>query len=269
MLTFGRTLTMSTAALLLLPVEVACGQSAAVAPPLGMTFGTQLASDYNYRGYTLSDHLPSVSAYFEATYGVLFAGVDADTVRMPHLPSLQVTYAAGARPKFGAATLEFGARYYDYPGSGGISDYPEFYLRPSYVVAPRLTLGLDLNYAPDYSRTGSTEIYVAGTGKYALTDAISVSGEAGFQHFGPPPAAGSAPLGLPSYGYGNIGVAYVHKIATIDLRFHATTLSRQDCFLITGTGDAASGSNGCGPALILTFSLDLSLSALRRALSAR
>ena len=63
-------------------------------------------------------------------------------------------------------------------------------------------------------------------------------------------------------------MAYVHKVATIDLRFHATTLSHQNCFLITGTGDAASGSNACGPAVILTFSLDSSLSTLRRTVSA-
>src|SRR5580704_16579007 len=35
-----------------------------------------ITSDYNYRGYTLSDHKPSASTNFEATYNILFAEVD-------------------------------------------------------------------------------------------------------------------------------------------------------------------------------------------------
>lgn len=264
MLTFGRLL---PAAVLLLPFELAYGQATELPrPAFDMTFGTQVTSDYNYRGYTLTDHLPSVSAYFETTYSALFAGLEADTVQLPGLPSLQVTYSAGARPKIDAATLELGGRYYNYPGSGGIIDYPEFFFRPSYTFTPKLTLGLDLYYAPDYIRSGAWETYFAVNGKYALADSFNVSGEIGIQRYGPLSATGATTPGLPNYGYGNIGVAYIHKIATIDLHFHATTLSKQDCFLITGTGDATSGSNGCGPAVILTFSLDSSLSALRDAL---
>jgi uncharacterized protein (TIGR02001 family) len=264
MLTFGRLL---PAALLLLPFECARAQVAdPPRPSFDMTFGTRVTSDYNYRGYTLSDHLPSVSAYFEATYGPIFAGLEANTVRLAGLPPIQMTYSAGVRPKFGAATFEFGGRYYNDPGSGGVIDYPEFFFRPSYAFTPRLTVGVDLNYAPDYIRSGAWETYFSTNAKYALSDSFNLSGEVGLQQFGPVSAGARSAQGLPTYGYGNIGVAYIHKIATVDLRFHATTLSKQECFLITGSGDATSGSNGCGPAIILSFSLDSSLSTLRDAL---
>ena len=41
------------------------------------------------------------------------------------------------------------------------------------------------------------------------------------------------------------------------------TLSKQSCFLITGTGQAATGSNGCNPALVATLSWNTSLSGLK------
>jgi hypothetical protein len=48
-----------------------------------------ITSDYNYRGYTLSDHKPSVSTNFEATYNIIFASVNADSVQIPMLSQLQ------------------------------------------------------------------------------------------------------------------------------------------------------------------------------------
>ena len=41
-----------------------------------------ITSDYNYRGYTLSDHKPSASTSFEATYNILFADVTADSMQI-------------------------------------------------------------------------------------------------------------------------------------------------------------------------------------------
>jgi uncharacterized protein (TIGR02001 family) len=246
------------------PVTTAVAPVTALQPVFDVTFGTLATSDYNYRGYTLSDHKPSVSAYFEGTYGILFARLYASSVRLPNLPSLQNTYSAGIRPVFDAITVEIGVDYYNYPGSHGIIDYPEYYLRPSYVVNSKLTLGLNFYYAPNYIRSGAWENYISATAKYAITETISFSSEIGRQRFGTTEATVLAlPVKLPDYSYWNIGFAYTYKIATFDLRYHATTLSKQNCFLITGTGDAASGSRNCGTAIIATMSLDSSLPALK------
>jgi hypothetical protein len=64
-----------------------------------------ITSDYNYRGYTLSDHKPSVSANFEATYNILFAAIDAASVQIPMLSQLQMTDYVGIRPVFGLRFL--------------------------------------------------------------------------------------------------------------------------------------------------------------------
>jgi len=168
------------------------------------------------------------------------------------------------RPVFDAITAEIGVDYYSYPGSHGIIDYPEYYLRPSYVVNSKLTLGLNFYYAPNYIRSGAWENYVSATAKYAITETISLSSEIGRQRFGTTEATILVlPVKLPDYSYWNIGFAYTYKIATFDLRYHAATLSKQHCFLITGTGDLASGSRNCGSAIIATLSLVPSLSAFK------
>ena len=245
-------------------VTTAIASVTAVQPVFDVTFGTLAMTEYNYRGYTLSDHKASVSAYFEGTYAILFARLYASSVRLPNLPSLQNTYSAGVRPVFDAITVEIGVDYYSYPGSHGIIDYPEYYLRPSYVVNRKLTLGLNFYYAPNYIRSGAWENYISVTAKYAITDTISFSSEIGRQRFGTTePAVLALPVKLPDYSYWNVGLAYTNKIATFDLRYHATTLSKQNCFLFTGTGDAASGSRNCGPAIIATMSLASSLPALK------
>ena len=116
-----------------------------------------IASDYNYRGYTLSDHKPSVSTNFEATYNILFAAINTASVQMPMLSQLQMTDYVGIRPVFGPTTVETGVAYYSYPGSAIDISYPEYYVAPSYALTSRFTIGVNAYYAPDYSRTGAWE----------------------------------------------------------------------------------------------------------------
>ncbi|MGB7078374.1 MAG: TorF family putative porin [Xanthobacteraceae bacterium] len=228
-------------------------------------FGTSvsgtLTSDYNYRGYTLSNHLPSAATDIEATYGTAFADINAASVDMPQLSQFQMTDSAGIRPVFGPLTFEVGAEYYSYPGSDINIDYVEFYAAPTYLVSPKLTLGLNVYYAPNYDRTGTWENYNSATLKYTLDSSWSASGEIGRQRFGTTrPTADSPAIKLPDYTYWNFGISYTYKILTADLRYYDDTLSKQSCFLITGTGSAVGGSNGCSTTIIgsLTWSLNVS-----------
>jgi uncharacterized protein (TIGR02001 family) len=98
--------------------------TAAVAAPgaetaskFDISVAAAITSDYNYRGYTLSDHKPSASANFETTYNIFFADVDAASVQIPMLSQLQMTDYVGIRPVFGPITIEAGLAYYSYPGS--------------------------------------------------------------------------------------------------------------------------------------------------------
>jgi uncharacterized protein (TIGR02001 family) len=226
--------------------------------------GASITSDYNYRGYTLSDHRPSASTNIEATYNIFFVGVNTASVQMPKLSQFQMTDYAGIRPKFGQLTIEAGVAYYTYPGSEIDISYPEYYVAPAYALTTQLTIGLNVYYAPNYSRTGAWENYNAIQAKYTFDSGLSFSGELGRQGFGITKATSSSlAYALPDYTYWNLGFSYTYKALTFDLRYFATTLSKQSCFLITGTGQSDTGSNGCEPAVIATMSWNANISDLK------
>ena len=106
-------------------------------------FYAAVNSDYNYRGYTLSNHLPSISSNLEATYLVFFASVNTASVQIPGLSHFQMTDTIGLRPVFGSLTVEAGVAYYSYPGSQTDESYAELYVAPSYAVTDKLTLGVN------------------------------------------------------------------------------------------------------------------------------
>jgi uncharacterized protein (TIGR02001 family) len=229
-----------------------------------VSVAASITSDYNYRGYTLSDHKPSVSTNFEATYNILFAAIDAASVQIPMLSQLQMTDYAGIRPVFGPITVETGIAYYSYPGSAIDTSYPEYYVAPKYALSSKFTIEVNVYYAPDYSRTGAWENFDSIDAKYTFDSGLTISGELGRQSFGTTKAtAMDAAHKLPDYTYWNLGFSYTYKALKFDLRYFATTLSKQSCFLITGTGQAAVGSNGCNPALVATLSWSTSLSGLK------
>jgi len=227
-------------------------------------FSAAVTSDYNYRGYTLSDHLPSVSSNVEATYNIFFASVNTASVQMPDLSHFQMTDTLGLRRTFGALTVETGGAIYSYPGGANDPSYAEVYVSPSYTVTKQLTVGLNVFYAPDYYRMGAWENYNSLTARYDIGWGLSFSTELGHQFFGTTRATAMSPaIALPDYTYGNAGFSYTYKSLTFDLRYHATTLSKQSCFLITGTGSAAGGSNGCDPAVIATLSWNAGLADVK------
>ncbi|MGB7178861.1 MAG: TorF family putative porin, partial [Xanthobacteraceae bacterium] len=223
-----------------------------------------ITSDYNYRGYTLSDHRPSASTNFEATYNIFFAGINAASVQMPMLSQLQMTDYAGIRPVFGKLTVETGVGYFSYPGSPIDISYPEYYIAPSYALTSKLTVGANVYYAPDYSRSGAWENYNSIDAKYTFDSGLAISGELGRQSFSTTKAtAVAAAVKLPDYTYWNFGFSYTYKVVTFDLRYFATTLSKQNCNLITGTAPIGAGSNGCDPAIIGTLSWSGNLSGVK------
>jgi uncharacterized protein (TIGR02001 family) len=231
------------------------------APTFDAKFSAGITSDYNYRGYTLSDHLPSVSANGEADYDIFFASVNVASVQMPGLSHFQMTDTVGLRRAFDALTVETGGAIYSYPGFANDPSYAEVYFSPSYKVTKDLTAGVNFFYAPDYYRMGAWENYNSLALKYDIGRGLSFSTEVGRQSFGTTHAG----IKLPDYTYGNAGFSYTYKSLTFDLRYHATTLTKQSCFLITGTGSAVGGSNGCDQAVIASLSWNAVLADFKTA----
>ena len=124
------------------------------------------ASDYIYRGTTLSDHGPAAGAAVEARFGPLYAGSTVATVKLPTQPFAEFTMAAGIRPKIATIDFDFGMTYFAYPGerlpgeTNGIN-YWEAVIRGDRSMGESIRVASGYAYSPNVSNTGAWSQYVA------------------------------------------------------------------------------------------------------------
>ena len=103
----------------------------------------------------------------------------------------------------------------------------------------RLRLAGGFAYSPNVSNTGAWSKYAAfGLGlelpRNALPKNVSASltGGAGYSWFGnQSEALGGFPL--PAYVNWNAGITFTHKSINLDLRYYDTSLSKENCFVLT------------------------------------
>jgi uncharacterized protein (TIGR02001 family) len=213
------------------------------------------ASDYIYRGVTLSDRKPAVGAGLEAALALLYAGATVTSVALPSRPAAEITMSAGVRPKLWDIDFDFGWTYFLYPGetvpvgvAAGI-DYWEAAARGDTRIGEALRLAGGFAYSPNVSNTGAWSKYAAFSlgvdlPRNALPQDVtaSLTGSAGYYWFGNQSASlGGFPL--PAYLNWNAGVTLTRKIFNLDLRYHDTNLSKEDCFVFTGDPNAAPGGS--------------------------
>jgi uncharacterized protein (TIGR02001 family) len=221
--------------------------------PVEFSFRAGLATDYIYRGTTLSAHQPAVGAAVEATLGLLYGGATIASVNLPSKPAAEITMSGGVRPKVGEVQFDFGASYFAYPGetppigvTAGIN-YWEALARADTKLGELLRVAAGFAYSPNVSNTGAWSKYAAfGLGldlpRKVLPQDIgaAVTGGAGYSWFGNQSAAlGGFPL--PAYLNWNAGVTLTYKNFNLDLRYYDTNLSKENCFVFTGDPDATPG----------------------------
>ena len=209
------------------------------------------ASDYIYRGTTLSDHGPAAGAAVEAKFGALYAGTTVATVKLPTQPLAEFTFAAGVRPKIATIDFDFGITYFAYPGERlpgetGIN-YWEAVVRGDRSIGEQARVAAGYAYSPDVSNTGAWSQYVAAGVGYDVPVrllppnlGISFTTAAGYSWFGNQASAlGGFPL--PAYLNWQAGVTFTHKAFNLDLRYYDTNLSKENCFVFTGDPNARLG----------------------------
>jgi len=210
------------------------------------------ATDYIYRGTTLSDHEPAAGAAVEATYGPLYAGTTVATVKLPTQPIAEVTMAGGIRPKIADVNFDLGVTYFGYPGerlpgeTNGIN-YWETVIRGDRSIGDSIRIASGYAYSPNVSNTGAWSQYVAAGLGYELPSrslpqglGVSFTTAAGYSWFGNQ----SAHLGgfpLPAYLNWQAGVTFTYKAFNLDLRYYDTNLSKENCFVLTGDPNARPG----------------------------
>lgn len=211
-----------------------------------------IASDYIYRGTTLSNRKPAVGAGIEATYGWLYAGGTVASVKLPTDPSAELTVSGGIRPTLGVFELDIGATYFAYPGEtpGGPTNGIEYWEAAFRAVAPvgeSIRVAAGYAWSPDVSNTGAWSQYAAAGAGYEVPSrllppnvGVAFTAAAGYSWFGKQSLA----LGgfeLPAYLNWQAGVTFTHKFLNIDLRYYDTNLSKENCYVFTGDPNASAG----------------------------
>lgn len=212
------------------------------------------ASDYIYRGTTLSDHKPAVGAAIEATFAQFYTGVSVASVKLPTQPAAEIAASGGVRRKIGDIDFDLGATYYFYPGETLVDmakgiDYWEATIRASKRIAESFRVAGGFAYSPNVSNTGAWSWYAAAGLGYDVPSSllpanlgVSFTGGAGYSWFGNQ----SQDLGgfpLPAYLNWQAGVTFTHKILNLDLRYYDTNLSKGNCFVLTGDPNATPGGS--------------------------
>ena len=210
---------------------------------LEFSFRGGVATDYIYRGTTLSDHKPAVGGAIEATFGALYAGVAVASVKLPTQPAAEITFSAGARRTIGGIDLDFGVSYFAYPGeipdSPG-TDYWQAAIRADKRINEVFRVAGGFAYSPNVSNTGAWSWYAAGgvgldvPSRFLPADiGVSFTTGAGYSWFGnQSPELGGFPL--PAYLNWQAGVTFSYKVFNLDLRYYDTNLSKENCFVLTG-----------------------------------
>jgi uncharacterized protein (TIGR02001 family) len=234
------------------PARTAPSQEGATSP-LEYSFRAGFASDYIYRGTTLSDRRPAVGAAFEAALGIIYAGATVTSVKLPSQPAAEITMGGGVRPKLGEIAFDFGWTYFYYPGetvpigtNAGI-EYWEAVARADTKIGELLRVAGGFAYSPNVSNTGAWSKYAAfGLGVDLPSNALpqdvtaSLTGGAGYFWFGNQSASlGGFPL--PAYLNWNAGMTFARKNLNLDLRYYDTNLSKENCFVFTGDPNATPG----------------------------
>jgi uncharacterized protein (TIGR02001 family) len=277
-------------------------------PAWDIAFGGALMTDYNFRGISQSDRGPAVNAYFEPRFNIsptlqLYAGISATSVDLPTSPTAEFDLYAGIRPTFGSLALDLGVMYYYYPkekqhaavpgapfppfpnGNTTLddTDFWEVYAKGTYTFNDNFAAGLAVYYTPSWLNTGADGTYLSGNVKFTAPSTwfakdVGAYVSAELAHywlgttdvvvgvFGPPA------WDLPDYTYWNIGVGLTYKVFTLDVRYHDTDLSKEECNILTADPGATPGgvidpirnpgglrSKWCGAAIIAKLSADLTL----------
>ena len=148
--------------------------------------------------------------------------------------------------------LDLGVIYFRYPGenpaaqSKGI-DYWETAIRAETKLGESVRVAGGFAYSPNVSNTGAWSQYVAGGFGYDVPGhllppdiGVSFTAAAGYSWFGnQSPDLGGFPL--PAYLNWQAGVTITRSKINLDLRYHDTNLSKENCFVFTGDPNARPG----------------------------
>lgn len=255
------------------------------APPsdFDLEFGGQVLSDYVYRGFSITNRGPTVQGTIRPVYKGFYVGLIATAIDVPFRAPAVLDFHAGLRQPIGPILFEARVNYYHFPDSYLPTtnirrnfDYWEIQTRPMWAVNDWLLLFVHAGYAPSFINLGASETWLSGTavvkGPFQPLPGWGayLSAELGHQWMG----TTNANVKLADYFAWNLGAGLVYGPLTFDLRYYDSSMSKEECWLLTGDLGATPGgvpspgnpfglrSNWCGAALVGKVSVEMTLSKL-------
>jgi uncharacterized protein (TIGR02001 family) len=190
-------------------------------------------SDYRYRGISQNDtgFTPEGSVNWSGPMG-FYAGTWVAKVNWGgNNPSYELDIYGGKHFDLGGTDLNVEAYYYSYPDAafgGTKASYFEMIGQLSHSF-DKLTVTATGAYSPEWSLSGGTGWYAAGTASYALTDWLSASATLGHQW---------VELAPSDYNHWDIGLTATWKSWTLDLRYIGNDIKAADAGFWMGTPKA-------------------------------
>ncbi len=268
-----------------MPVKAKIGAPAPAPSPWDIAFGTAFATDYELRGVSQSNHKAAVQGYFEARYNVndmiqLYAGIWGSSL-WTGFANAEIDPNAGVRFTFGNFGLDVGYVYYGYPGGTTTTlangSYGEGYVKPSYKFNDILTVGGIFETGFNNFNNKATLPGVAWVGDarhnfYAVNAVvtlpwtpagvtISINPEIGREYYS---SGVTTNYGSVTDTYWDVGVDFVYKAATLDLRYWGTNVKSAPVGgAANQCGAVAAGTNFCGSRFVATLKFDTTFSSLK------
>jgi uncharacterized protein (TIGR02001 family) len=245
-----------------------------------LEYGGHVQSNFNYRGFSVSNRHPSGTLYVRPVYDGLYVGLQATTLDLPFETPVALDFYTGYRRAIGPVLFEVRANYYHLPNAvipltsiGTNIDYWEIQARPVWTINDHLALIAHAAYAPDFANSGASETWISAAGVVrgpvtALPGWLAyASGELGHHRFG----INDRGIDVPDFWAWNIGAGLAYKHVTFDLRYYDSNLSKEECFIVTADTGATSGgapsvanplglrSNWCSASIVGKISFAASL----------
>lgn len=220
----GLKLTCAVAALAALGTAAYADDAAPATPDWGkISAYAAVQSDYRYRGISQnnSDFTPEGSVNWSGPMG-FYAGTWIAKVDWGgNNPSYELDIYGGKHFDLDGTDLNVEAYYYSYPDAafgGTKASYFETIGQLSHAF-DKLTLTATGAYSPEWSLSGGTGWYAAGTASYALTDWLSASGTLGHQW---------VELAPSDYTHWDIGLTATWKSWVLDVRYVGNDIKSAD-----------------------------------------
>lgn len=181
--------------------------TSAFAQELSFSYGVDITSNYISKGSTQTEDRPAIQPYFEAAYGLFYAGLWASNVRFGGVSDIEYDVYAGITPSWGNFDFDLGFVRYLYRDDN--TNYGEAYVKADWAVSDRVTLGVDY-----YREVYADQNWVYLNAEYtALPWDLTLSGGVGSDF-------GSRALSSDKYAV-DIGLSRdIANNASVDLRFY-------------------------------------------------